>query len=361
MPLLTNVESFLQNEPAWPASSARSILRLEGMRRWLAAQVPAMRRVTHDRLAARSGGDLQEAKTEIRKIGFDCFSAMALGRTLDEAAWAALYRMVEEGDQRMNGVLITGDKSIDPGFLKARKAWWAIFEAAVADARQGALEGRSDKLAFVLRSDSDLSDEEIARSLSNLYFSGMFSSSSALQSLLYELSNHPDDRAAVQAEVDALPEDYSLEQLEALPALDRCLREALRLHPPVPVFLRRSLEEEQVALGEWTLKENTQVFVSPYATQRSARYWERPNVWLPERWTTELIQARPYGSGEFWPFGRGPRSCSGEVVATAYIKTAAATALRGFDLQIGAGEDWDGEQFFGTMVAKGMTATIAPR
>jgi cytochrome P450 len=361
IPLLTDVESFLANEPEWAAVSARSILRQDGLGAWLAAQVPGMRRATRARLASRGGLALEEAKTEIRRVGFDCFSSMAVGRTLGDDVWAALYRMLEEGDQRMNGLLITGDKSLDPAFHRARKAFWGVFRDAVAAARTGSLDGRDDMLAFALRGSSDLSDEELAVSLANLYFSGMLSSSSALQSLLWALSNHPDDRAAVQAEVDGLPADFTLEQVEALPHLDRCLREAMRLYPPVPIYLRKSLPDRRVTLGGWTLKEGTAIYLSNFATHRSARYWERPDLWKPARWTAELIQQRPYGCGEFWPFGRGPRSCSGEVVATAYIKTAAAEALRSFDVRLGAGEGWDGEAFFGTMVAKGMTASIAPR
>lgn len=349
-PVLSDVEPFLANIPEHAPLQARSLFKLDGYLAWLAQQVGPLREATRVRLALLAEGKPRpDGLYETRRVGFDCFSKMAVGHTFDDDVYKTMWRMVEEGDQRMNSTLPTGQTSWDPGFLKARKSFWAEFTAAIDGARGTDLSGRLDMLALALREHAELTMPELAASLANLYFSGMLSSSSALQNTLWYLTNHAVDQEQVQAEVDGLDGDFTFEQLDALPHLDACVREALRLLPPVPIFLRQTAKDREIEIGGWSVPKDTQVFLCNYAVHRSVRNWAEPDSWKPSRWTPGVKDANPYGSGTFWPFGRGVRACTGERTAIVYIKTAIAEALREFDVSVGAGQEFVPEQFFGCM------------
>lgn len=62
-------------------------------------------------------------------------------------------------------------------------------------------------------------------------------------------------------------------------------KESLRLHPPVTVFSRRTVQDLQ--LGEYTIPAGWHVGVSVYCLHRHPGLWERPDDFWPERWLQE--------------------------------------------------------------------------
>ena len=53
-----------------------------------------------------------------------------------------------------------------------------------------------------------------------------------------------------------------------------------------------------------------------------------------------------YGSDWFWPYGRGPRACSGQGFSELYIKTTLATILADSKFEVGKGQDYDCKVYF---------------
>jgi cytochrome P450 len=74
------------------------------------------------------------------------------------------------------------------------------------------------------------------------------------------------------------------------------------------------------------------VLVSPYVTQRDARFFPDPGRFDPERWTTEAQAARPRFA--YFPFGGGARQCIGEQFAWTEGILALATIARRWRLRL---------------------------
>lgn len=147
--------------------------------------------------------------------------------------------------------------------------------------------------------------------LAGLFLAGYETTAVALAWAGWLLARHP----AVQDEIAADP---------AGPAAGRAFREALRLYPPVYLFSREAAEPVEVA--GYMLPVGSQVFLSPYLTQRDPRWFPDPDRFDPDRFTPEAEAARP---GCAWfPFGAGPRACLGRGLA---LSTGAAvlSALAG--------------------------------
>ncbi|MCX7783877.1 MAG: cytochrome P450, partial [Meiothermus sp.] len=71
---------------------------------------------------------------------------------------------------------------------------------------------------------------------------------------------------------------------------------------------------------------------SQWAAQRDPRFFEEPDRFRPERWTTEFEKSLPRGA--YFPFSLGPRVCTGQGFAAVEYKLIVATVLQKFDLEL---------------------------
>ena len=358
-PLLTEVEPFLANLPEWQRIVAASLFRLPGFDAWVAAQAPVLADSARHAFSALPEGQTHDALQAVRRAAFDAFSHMAVGRALDDDAWERFQRMAAEGDERMSAPVLLSEESFDLGFRVARSGFWRVFLDAIADARAHDDPARVDALAFALRAGTTLSDDQLAAALANLYFSGLFSSSSALLSALYHLTEDRPLRDALAAELRAaVTGGFTAEALASVPTLERVIRESLRLHPPVPIYMRNSAADREVELGGHLLPPDTTIYLSNYAVHRNSAYWSDPHTFLPSRWDAATLAANPYGSGRFWPFGRGPRACIGQEVALVFLRATLAVAALEHALEVGKGQPYEGKAFFACMSAEGLGLTV---
>jgi cytochrome P450 len=359
-PLLTEVEAFLANPPAWESVNARSLFALPGMRAWLDAQVPRFVARARDRFDALRGAPAEDALNLLRRMGFDAFTEMAVGERFDDGAWDDMLTMARAGDDRM-GAMGEVDVDIDDdAFHRARGALWGRFGACVARARADGVAGRRDLLAHALTHGTPLTDDELPAALANLYFSGLFSSTSALLSTLWALTAHPDAAESVRASLRALPAPFTASSLADCAPLDRVIREATRLLPPVPVYLRTSAPDRAVSLCGHTLPPNTRVFLSNYALQRDPRVWSDPDAFTPDRWTDAVRAEVPYGHETFWPFGLGRRACAGQSIALAYVRAVTAAALLTPTVRVGEAKPLRGSAFFACASAEDLEVVVSP-
>ncbi len=147
-----------------------------------------------------------------------------------------------------------------------------------------------------------------------LLLAGHETTASALAWTLHLLSRNPEIQARVRAEARAANPGGDALTLAALPALGyarRVFTESLRLYPPAWLLARRTCSPIEVA--GWKLPAGATCLLSPYVTQRDARWYPDPARFDPERWTPEAEAARPRHA--FMAFGAGSRSCAGEAFA----------------------------------------------
>ena len=152
-----------------------------------------------------------------------------------------------------------------------------------------------------------MSPQQVRDEVMTLVLAGHETTSNAMAWTLYELSRHPEVTERVQAELDEVLAGRS-PTIEDLPKLTYCnmvLEESMRLHPPA-WGISRQTEEDDVVLGHH-IPANSVVIISPYATQRSYRYWEEPDTFKPERFMDATHHKYSY-----FPFGGGMRMCIGK-------------------------------------------------
>jgi cytochrome P450 len=199
--------------------------------------------------------------------------------------------------------------------------------------------------------------------MGNVYYGGCFFVPSTLVTMLYLLTQHPDELAKLIVAIRGINIDHDYDALLGCAPLDNALRETMRLLPSVPIFSRRVLPTDGTELGGQFLPQNTNLFISSWLLQRSTQYWEQPLVFNPDRWDNGVAEANPLGSDYFFPEGRGPRICLGAEYSLFFMKLVIATLLQTSRFECGAGQTYNAGQkfFFGVRMPAGLRGRFEPQ
>ena len=121
---------------------------------------------------------------------------------------------------------------------------------------------------------------------------GHETTSQALTWTLYLLALFPDWQEAVRQEVLGIAANSPIgrEDIARLPLLDAVFQEAMRLFPPAPVLMRRTLAP--VTLGGMELGAGTTITIPVYVVHRHRRLWREPLSFDPSRFSAEAKATR---------------------------------------------------------------------
>jgi len=134
------------------------------------------------------------------------------------------------------------------------------------------------------------------------------------------------------------------------------MRESLRLYPPAHRIARTVLEPCEI--GGVALKLGSEVIIPQWAVQRSARHYDEPDAFRPERWTDEMEARLPRFA--YFPFGGGARTCIGNHFALHESHYVLTTILRAYELAPLPGVDVSA-QVGVTMLPRGGSLPLAVR
>ena len=152
------------------------------------------------------------------------------------------------------------------------------------------------------------SDKIVGEHLIFLLLAAHDTTTSALTMAAYYLAHDQQWQNRLREELQGLGKDeLSYDDLgNNVPDLDHCFKEVLRMNPPVPMMMRRTVKE--VELGGYQLQPHTMVQISPLYTMRMEQWWSNPNSFDPDRFAREEHKQHSF----LWaPFGGGAHKCIG--------------------------------------------------
>ena len=187
--------------------------------------------------------------------------------------------------------------------MNGRRALEEFFVGLVPE-RRGA--SGSDMATFFANERTEegdyFSDKVVGEHLIFLLLAAHDTTTSALTMASYYLANDPDWQERLREELRGLDKPaLEYDDLgQHVPDLDHCFKETLRLNPPVPMLMRRTVKE--VELGDYLLEPHTMVQVSPLYTHRMEEWWTNPHSFDPDRFAREEHKQHSF----LWaPFGGG--------------------------------------------------------
>ncbi|MBR8836730.1 MAG: cytochrome P450 [Stigonema ocellatum SAG 48.90 = DSM 106950] len=207
-----------------------------------------------------------------------------------------------------------------PGERAFRKAIQTTDNTIVTIIRQRRQSGlnHGDLLEWLLlardeESKTGMNDQQLRDESVTLFLAGYETTSATLTWIWYLLNKHPEVERKLRAEIDAVigKRQPTCADVAELRYTKMVIQEAMRLYPP-GWFLARVLQEDDVIDG-YVLKAGTTVLLCQYLTHRLHEFWDRPEVFDPERFAPEDSTLRH--SYSYFPFGGGPRYCIGKHLA----------------------------------------------
>jgi len=186
----------------------------------------------------------------------------------------------------------------------------------IIEERRRSGQDRGDLLSMLLSARDEegdggqMTDLQVRDEVMTIFLAGHETTANALSWTWYLLSQNQGVEAKLHEELDAVLEGRApnVEDVPRLRYTEMVLAESMRLYPPAWAIGRLALKDHEV--GGYTIPAKALVLLSPYVTQRDARYFSDPARFDPERWTPEAREARPQFA--YFPFGGGARRCIGE-------------------------------------------------
>ncbi|MBV6622506.1 MAG: cytochrome P450 [Rivularia sp. (in: Bacteria)] len=178
-----------------------------------------------------------------------------------------------------------------------------------------------------------LSEDNITGLLLTLLFAGQHTSAVLAAWTGILLLQHPQYLPAIMTEQQAVfgnSHTFSLEQLRQLVILERSIKEAERLRPPLIMLMRKILRDFEY--NGYHVKAGGLAMVSPAVSHRLSEF-SSPNQYDPERFSPERAEDRksPY---TLIGFGGGRHRCIGQAFAYQQIKVIWSVLLRQYDLEL---------------------------
>lgn len=125
--------------------------------------------------------------------------------------------------------------------------------------------------------------------------------------------------------------------LSEMEVLHRCIKEALRLHPPLIMLLRSSHSDFSVKTKEgkeYDIPKGHIVATSPAFANRLPHIYNDPDSYDPDRFAIGRDEDKVAGAFSYISFGGGRHGCLGEPFAYLQIKAIWSHLLRNFELEL---------------------------
>ncbi|KAF7354240.1 Cytochrome P450 [Mycena venus] len=195
-----------------------------------------------------------------------------------------------------------------------------------------------------------LSDDVVVAQLPTFFVAGHETTSTATTWALYALALHPEVQTTLRAELLTMGTDNpSLDALNALPYLDKVVREVMRVHSPVVFTNRMAMRDDVLLLGtpytdtrgvrhdSIVMSKGQMIYVPVAALNRDIRIWGPDAAeFKPDRWDAvpDAAAAIPGVWSHLFSFLGGPHNCIGWRFSLAEMKSLLYTLVRTFEFEL---------------------------
>jgi len=219
---------------------------------------------------------------------------------------------------------------------RAREEVAKIFRQIIKIRKESGTRGQEDILSILMECEykdgSVLEDEHLVGMMIALLFAGQHTSSitgvwtglNLLRNKKY-LTEVQDEIRSVQKEHGA---EISFDSLRAQNRLETCIREALRMYPPLIQLVRKVMIP--ITYKGYTIPAGHLVSVSPSVGMRIPEAYTNPDTYDPTRFDRGEDKTKPFN---YLAFGGGKHGCPGENFGIFQVKSIWTILLTKYDIE----------------------------
>jgi len=268
-------------------------------------------------------------------------SSCLIGKPFREELTPEFAKVYHDLEQGTDAIAYVNANLPIASFRKRDRARKRLVElvTAIMEARKRAGEQKGDLLDVLMRlpkpdGSPRFSADEITGMFISMMFAGHHTTSGTAAWTLLELLRNPQHMKPLLGELDTIfadGQDVSYHALREIPRLENAIKEALRLHPPLIVVMRKVAYDFHYK--GWTVKAGKLVGASPAISNRLPECFPEPDRFDPDRYVEgrEEDRLHPFG----WiPFGAGRHRCVGAAFAMIQLKAVFSVLLRRFEFAL---------------------------
>ncbi|KAL2205465.1 averantin oxidoreductase [Sarocladium strictum] len=216
--------------------------------------------------------------------------------------------------------------------------------------KRGLRREHRDFLYYILRQNEKggVSQDEIILNSALFIVAGSETTASLLSGLLMWLLRTPEAYKKLTTEIRTTfktAADMKFLDLQELTYMNACIDEALRIFPPIPTGLTRTVPKSGDTVAGEFLPGGITVSCHSWAQTHSPHNFRQPEDFIPERWLDPAFDSDKKDASQ--PFSLGPRGCIGRHLSYLELRLILGNLLWHYDLERsdigtpGAVDNWD--------------------
>ncbi|XP_026752510.2 probable cytochrome P450 301a1, mitochondrial [Galleria mellonella] len=198
--------------------------------------------------------------------------------------------------------------------------------------------GKNSLINAMLMSDAKMNAEDIATIIMDMLLIGVNTITSSMSFMLYYLAKYQRSQKILYEEISkSYRSDGSIEIdniKEETPYLQACIKETLRLVPPIPVLTR--ILSKNVTLDRYNIPRGTLIIMSTQDASLKENNYDDATKFCPDRWLK--TDAKDYHAFASIPFGFGARKCIGQNIAETMLSMLTIRLIQKYKLEYHYGD-----------------------
>ncbi len=316
----------------------RRLIQPAFTRQRISSYAPTMVSATEEMLSRWMPGETRDVFVELMRLTLAIAAKTLFDAEVEKEApdvGEALYLLQDNFQRRLNRLLPLPVWVPTPENLRLRRINRRLDDIIfrfIAQRRQ-ARQDKGDLLSMLLQArDEDdgsrMTDQQVRDEAMTLFLAGHETTALALSWTWFLLAQNPQVEERLAAEVKQalagrLP---TVTDLPRLAYAEKVILESMRVYPPVWTMGREATRDGEV--GGFRVPRGTTLLMSEWVLHRDPRFFDRPEDFLPERWTESFQRQLPKFA--YFPFGGGPRLCIGKDFAMMEMILVLATIAQRF-------------------------------
>lgn len=188
--------------------------------------------------------------------------------------------------------------------------------------------------------DPRMSRDVVESALTDMFIAGADITANVLSFVLYHLAKNPTAQDRLYTEIRQRCKDSELNEsmFANMPYLKACIKESLRLVPPVRDGIRREIERDTVVAG-FTIPSGTTLVLCNSVISSDEDHFPDPLAYIPERWLRNTETRGTMHPFAVLPFGFGRRNCVGKRIAELQMHVFIVKLLQRYSLSLADPEE----------------------